>query len=120
MTREFRWNPGTPEPPEPGKMNIAVCIKLVPDTTADIRVAPDGQALQLANVEWVINPYDEYALEAALPPATSREVARWIQTCASASLQVRARLVADVESIHGLESNQQAAERLVIPPGRSG
>lgn len=47
-------------------MKIAVCIKLVPATTADIRVAPDGQALQLAGLETIISPYDEYALEAAL------------------------------------------------------
>ena len=47
-------------------MNIAVCLKLVPATTADIKVAPDGKSLQLAGVEMVVNPYDEYALEAAL------------------------------------------------------
>lgn len=47
-------------------MKIAVCLKLVPATTADIRVAADGKSLQLAGVEMVVNPYDEYALEAAL------------------------------------------------------
>jgi electron transfer flavoprotein beta subunit len=47
-------------------MNIVVCLKLVPATTADIRVAADGSALQLSGVEMVVSPYDEYALEAAL------------------------------------------------------
>lgn len=47
-------------------MNIIVCMKLVPATTAEIRVATDGQSLQLAGVETVVSPYDEYALEAAL------------------------------------------------------
>jgi electron transfer flavoprotein beta subunit len=47
-------------------MKIVVCLKLVPATTADIRVAADGSALQLSGVETVISPYDEYALEAAL------------------------------------------------------
>src|ERR1041384_1475145 len=47
-------------------MKIAVCVKLVPATTADIRVAPDGKSLQLAGVETVVSPYDEYAVEAAL------------------------------------------------------
>jgi electron transfer flavoprotein beta subunit len=47
-------------------MQIAVCIKLVPATTADIRVSPDGSALQLSGVETLLNPYDEFALEAAL------------------------------------------------------
>ena len=47
-------------------MKLAVCLKLVPETTADIRIAPDGRALLLDGVEKVVNPYDEYALEAAL------------------------------------------------------
>lgn len=47
-------------------MKISVCLKLVPATTADIRVAPDAQSLQLAGIETILSPYDEYALEAAL------------------------------------------------------
>ena len=47
-------------------MKIAVCLKLVPATTADIRVAPDGKTLLLSGVEMLVSPYDEYALEAAL------------------------------------------------------
>ena len=47
-------------------MHINVCIKLVPATTADIRVDASGSALQLAGVETLLNPYDEFALEAAL------------------------------------------------------
>jgi len=47
-------------------MKIAVCLKLVPATTAEIRVAADGASLALAGVETIISPYDEYALEAAL------------------------------------------------------
>ncbi len=47
-------------------MKIAVCIKRVPDTTAKVRVAADGKSVDPAGVEWVISPYDEIALEAAL------------------------------------------------------
>ena len=47
-------------------MKVAVCLKLVPATTADIRVAPEAQSLNLSGVEMVLSPYDEYALEAAL------------------------------------------------------
>jgi electron transfer flavoprotein beta subunit len=47
-------------------MNIAVCLKLVPSTTADIRVAADGKSLLLAGLETIVSAYDEYALEAAL------------------------------------------------------
>lgn len=45
-------------------MNIVVCIKQVPDTAAVIKVK-DGQ-IDYAGLTWVINPYDEYALEEAL------------------------------------------------------
>lgn len=47
-------------------MKIAVCLKLVPATTAEIRVAAGAQSLQLAGVETIVSPYDEYAMEAAL------------------------------------------------------
>ncbi|MCK6481688.1 MAG: electron transfer flavoprotein subunit beta/FixA family protein [Planctomycetes bacterium] len=47
-------------------MKIAVCIKRVPDTTAKVRIAADGKTVDPAGVEWVIGPYEEIALEAAL------------------------------------------------------
>ncbi len=47
-------------------MKIFVTVKLVPDTNADKRI--DGATKRLVRVagETVINPFDEYALEAAL------------------------------------------------------
>jgi electron transfer flavoprotein beta subunit len=47
-------------------MNIIVCMKQVPDTETRIRLAKDGKAVDLAGVKWVVNPYDEYALEEAI------------------------------------------------------
>ena len=47
-------------------MKIYVCIKRVPDTAARIRVASDGKSVDPAGVKYVISPYDEFALEAAL------------------------------------------------------
>lgn len=43
-----------------------VCIKQVPDTETRVRVAGDGRTLDPAGVTWIINPYDEFAIEAAL------------------------------------------------------
>ncbi len=46
-------------------MNILVCVKRVPATT--IRVAvQDGKRLNPDGVEFLLNPYDEYAVEEAL------------------------------------------------------
>src|SRR5262245_57491287 len=48
-------------------MKIVVCVKQVPDTETRIRIAPEGAAIQEADVtNWVVSPYDEFALEEAL------------------------------------------------------
>ncbi len=47
-------------------MNFAVCLNQVPDTSARIKIAPDGKGIDQTGVTYVINPYDEFALEEAL------------------------------------------------------
>ncbi|MBD5656586.1 MAG: electron transfer flavoprotein subunit beta/FixA family protein [Candidatus Eremiobacteraeota bacterium] len=47
-------------------MKIVVTVKLVPVTTADKRIDPATKRLVRAGVETVLNPFDEYAIEAAL------------------------------------------------------
>jgi electron transfer flavoprotein beta subunit len=47
-------------------VKILVCVKQVPATDSRIKPAADGQSIDPAGVEYVINPYDEYAVEEAL------------------------------------------------------
>ncbi|MDQ4141772.1 MAG: electron transfer flavoprotein subunit beta/FixA family protein [Bacteroidota bacterium] len=47
-------------------MKILVCISNVPDTTTKISFTPDNKELNTAGVQFVINPYDEYALTRAI------------------------------------------------------
>ncbi len=47
-------------------MKIVVTVKLVPDTNADKRIDPATKRLVRSGVETVLNPFDEYAIEAAL------------------------------------------------------
>ncbi len=47
-------------------MNTVVCLKQVPDTESQIKIAPDGRSIVTDNIKWVMNPYDEYAVEEAL------------------------------------------------------
>ncbi|MEZ4651266.1 MAG: electron transfer flavoprotein subunit beta/FixA family protein [Candidatus Eisenbacteria bacterium] len=47
-------------------MKIAVLIKQVPSSEAKIRVGGDGRSIDTDGVEYVVNPYDEFAMEAAL------------------------------------------------------
>jgi len=43
-----------------------VCIKQVADTETRVKVAADGRTLDPGGVTWILNPYDEFALEQAL------------------------------------------------------
>jgi electron transfer flavoprotein beta subunit len=47
-------------------VKIVVTVKLVPDPNAQKRIDPATKRLIRSGVETVLNPYDEYALEAAL------------------------------------------------------
>jgi electron transfer flavoprotein beta subunit len=47
-------------------VKIAVCIKRVPDTETRIRIGADGVSADEAGVKFILNPYDEFAVEEAL------------------------------------------------------
>jgi electron transfer flavoprotein beta subunit len=47
-------------------VNSIVCVKRVPDTEARVRISGDGTSIESAGVKFVLNPYDEFAIEAAL------------------------------------------------------
>ena len=46
-------------------MQIYVCVKHVPDTAATIKIEGDA-GFAAAGVKFIINPYDEYAIEEAV------------------------------------------------------
>ena len=45
---------------------IVVCVKQVPDTETRIRVAPEGNAILEQDLNWIVSPFDEFAIEEAL------------------------------------------------------
>src|SRR5690242_1906861 len=47
-------------------MKIAVCIKRVPDSETRVKIAPDAKSIDEAGVKFILNPYDEFAVEEAL------------------------------------------------------
>lgn len=47
-------------------MKLAVCIKRTPDTETRIKIAGDRKRIDEAGVKFVLNTYDEYAVEEAL------------------------------------------------------
>lgn len=47
-------------------MEIIVLLKQVPATESFIGIADDGVSIKAEDIKWVINPYDEFAVEEAL------------------------------------------------------
>ena len=48
-------------------MKIVVCLKQVPDTETRVKIAASGNAVSEADVaNWIVSPYDEFAIEEAL------------------------------------------------------
>ena len=47
-------------------MNIIVCLKQVPDTETQIKIAQDGKSIIEDDIKWIMNPYDEFGVEEAL------------------------------------------------------
>ena len=47
-------------------MKIVVCVNHVPDTETKVKIASDGRTIDPAGVNYMLNPYDEFAIEAAL------------------------------------------------------
>ena len=44
-------------------MKIIVCVRRVPDTATRVKISTDGKSIVTSDAEFVINPYEEYALE---------------------------------------------------------
>jgi len=47
-------------------MKIVVCVNYVPDTAIKIKLTADGKSVDLSDAAYVVNPYDEFAVEEAL------------------------------------------------------
>ncbi len=47
-------------------MDIVVLLKQVPSTESLVRISENGESVKTDDVKWVINPYDEFAVEEAL------------------------------------------------------
>lgn len=47
-------------------MNIFVCVKQVPDTETKVQPNGDKSFIETSSIKWIMNPYDEFAVEQAL------------------------------------------------------
>jgi len=47
-------------------VNIICCLKQVPDTESQIKIASDAKSIVTDDIKWIMNPYDEFGVEEAL------------------------------------------------------
>jgi electron transfer flavoprotein beta subunit len=47
-------------------VNILLLLKAVADSEANIKPSNDNKSVELGGISWILNPYDEYAVEEAL------------------------------------------------------
>ncbi len=47
-------------------MKIAACVKRVPDTATKIRIGPGQRGIDPSEVQYIMSPYDEFAVEEAI------------------------------------------------------
>jgi electron transfer flavoprotein beta subunit len=60
------WHPALSKNSLHPIMKIVLCINHVPDTETKVKVGSDGTSLDPAGVNFMLNPYDEFAIEAGL------------------------------------------------------
>ncbi len=89
-------------------MNIIVCVKHVPDTESKITIGGDGSSYDTAGIEYILNPYDELAVEEALKikEAGEGEVTIILLGPESATKTIRTCLAMGADkAIHLVEEN---------------
>lgn len=47
-------------------MKIIVCVSIVPDSTTKVKISDSGKYIDTNGVSFILNPYDEFAVEEAL------------------------------------------------------
>lgn len=47
-------------------MKVIVCLKQVPDTEANIRINSGSTGIEESGIKYIVNPYDEFAIEEGL------------------------------------------------------
>ena len=91
-------------------MNVTVCVKRVPDTETRVRIGDSGSDIDPSGVKYIVSPYDEFAVEAALrtkEAAGEGEVTLLTLGDASAQETLRAGLAMGADKAVLLESGDK-------------
>ena len=103
-------------------MKVTVCIKRVPSTATRLKVSSDGRSIDETGVEFVLNPYDEFAVEEGLRIAEKsggectivsygpEAVAKELRTCLAMGAHQAIHLPADASFRDALATAKVLAE----------
>jgi electron transfer flavoprotein beta subunit len=98
-------------------MKIAVCIKRVPDSETRVKIASDGKSLEEAGVKFILNPYDEFAVEEALRRKEQAGAGEVVILClgpASAQETIRSALAMGADRGVLLQADRIPVDGLVV------
>lgn len=87
-------------------MKIVVCLKRVPDTASRIKIGGDGTSIDQSGLKYIVSPYDEFAIEAALRLKEAAGEGEVVALCygeAAAAEQLRSALAMGADSAVLLE-----------------
>jgi electron transfer flavoprotein beta subunit len=91
-------------------MEIIVLVKQVPDTESLIEIAGDGVSIKTQDIKWVMNPYDEIAVEEALQIRESQGGAVTIISMGGQKAVETIRTALAMGADKGVHINDPAAE----------
>lgn len=66
-------------------MKAVACISQVPDSTTKVKVSADKRTIDPAGVTYIINPYDEFAVEAAVQLKEKSSAETYVISCGKES-----------------------------------
>ncbi len=91
-------------------MEIVVLVKQVPDTESLIQIAGDGVSIKTEDLKWVMNPYDEFAVEEALRIKEAQGGTVTILSMGPAKAMETIRTALAMGADKGIHINDPAAE----------
>ncbi len=91
-------------------MEIVVLVKQVPDTESLVEIAADGVSIKKDDIKWIMNPYDEIAVEEALQIKEAQGGTVTILSMGPQKTQETIRTALAMGADQGIHINDPAAE----------
>ncbi|MBV2224956.1 MAG: electron transfer flavoprotein subunit beta/FixA family protein [Cloacibacterium sp.] len=95
-------------------MKILVCISSVPDTTSKINFTADKSAFDKNGIQWVINPYDEFALTKAVKLQESQGATVTIATVGDVATEAVMRKALAIGANDAIRVNAEPQDSITV------